>query len=109
MAFTARSENHSSGTVDLEQDLIHFIRENDGSVSALVIGCFMFYVCFMFPCTLYDTLRNKFLMKSLKKYFFDDLDVKLKILFLFNNVDPFICKSVAAFIFEIMNCQDRIM
>ena len=52
---------------------------------------------------------TSFLMKSLLKYFFDDLDVKLKILFLLNNVDPFICKSVAAFIFEIVNCQDRIM
>ena len=52
---------------------------------------------------------TNFLMKSLLKYFFDDLDVKLRILFLLNNVDPFICKSVAAFIFEIMNCQDRII
>ena len=35
---TARSENRSSGVVDLEQVLIHFISENDGSASALVIG-----------------------------------------------------------------------
>ena len=35
---TARSENPSSGIVDLEQVLIHFISENDGSASALVIG-----------------------------------------------------------------------
>ena len=70
MAFTARSENHSSGTVDLEQVLIHFISENDGSVSALVIGCFMFYVCFMFPCTLYDTLRNIFFDEIIIKIFF---------------------------------------
>ena len=40
-----------------------------------------------------------------KYYFFNDLDVKSKILFLFNNIDPFICKPVAAFIFEIMNCS----
>jgi len=38
MAITARSENRSSGIVDLEQVLIHFISENDRSVSALVIG-----------------------------------------------------------------------
>ena len=35
---TARSENRSSGVVDLEQVLIHFISENDGSASAFVIG-----------------------------------------------------------------------
>ena len=38
MAFTARSENRSSGTVDLEQVLIHFISEEDRSASAPVIG-----------------------------------------------------------------------
>ena len=35
---TARSENCSSGVVDLEQVLIHFISEHDGSASAFVIG-----------------------------------------------------------------------
>ena len=60
----------------------------------------------MFSCTLYDLLRNKFFDEIITKYnFFNDLDVKSKILFLFNNIDPFICKSVAAFIFEIMNCR----
>ena len=60
----------------------------------------------MFSCTLYDTLRNKFFDEIITKYnFFNDLDVKSKLLFLFNNVDPFICKSVAAFIFEIINCR----
>ena len=58
----------------------------------------------MFSCTLYDTLRNHFFDESINKYyFFNDLDVKSKILFLFNNIDPFIYKPVAAFIFEIMN------
>ena len=53
-----------------------------------------------------DVLRNKFFDEIITKYnFFNDLDVKSKILFLFNNIDPFICKSVAAFIFEIMNCR----
>ena len=60
----------------------------------------------MLSCTLYDTLRNKFFDEIITKYnFFNDLDVKSKLLFLFNNIDPFICKSVAAFIFEIMNCR----
>ena len=53
-----------------------------------------------------DVLRNKFFDEIITKYnFFNDLDVKSKILFLFNNIDLFICKSVAAFIFEIMNCR----
>ena len=60
--------------------------------------------CFLAP--LYDTPRDKFLDEIIKKYnSFTDLDVKSDILFLFNNIDPFICKSVAAFIFEIMNCR----
>ena len=60
----------------------------------------------MLSCTLYDTLRNKFFDEIITKYnFSNDSDVKSKSLFLFNNIDPFICKSVAAFIFEIMNCR----
>ena len=48
---------------------------------------------------------TNFLMKSFSNItFFNDLDVKSKTLrFLFNYIDPFICKSVAAFIFEVMN------
>ena len=38
MAITARSDNRSLDIVDLEQVLIHFIRENDRSASALVFG-----------------------------------------------------------------------
>ena len=38
MAITARSEDRSSGIVDQEQVLIHFISENDHSSSQLVIG-----------------------------------------------------------------------
>ena len=47
----------------------------------------------MFSCTLYNTLRNKFFDEIITKYnFFNGLDVKSKILLLFNNIDPFICK-----------------
>ena len=54
---------------------------------------------------LYDTICNQFCDEIITKYnFFNDLAVKSKNLFLFNNNDPFICKSVAAYIFEIMNC-----
>ena len=38
MAITARSENRSSGVVDLERVLINFISENGRSASAIVIG-----------------------------------------------------------------------
>ena len=44
-------------------------------------------------------------MNSFNNNFFYDVDVKSKILFLFHNIDPFICKSFAAFIFEIMNSR----
>ena len=58
----------------------------------------------MFYCILYDKLRDKLFNEITEKYnFFKDLDERSKILFLFNNIDPFACKSVAAFIFEIMN------
>jgi len=60
-----------------------------------------------FSSTLYETLCNKFFHdKIIKKYdLFNDFDVKSKILFLFNNIDPFICKSVSPFNFEIMDCR----
>ena len=58
----------------------------------------------MFYCILYDKLRDKFFNKITEKYiFFKGLDERSKILFLFNNIDPFACKTIAAFIFEIMN------
>ena len=64
----------------------------------------------MFSYILYDTPLNKFLDEIIKKYnSFTNLDVKSNILFLFNNIDPFICKSVAAFIFEIMNRYNHVI
>ena len=56
---------------------------------------------YVFSCTLYDTLRNNFFDETINKYyFFNDLDVKSNILFPFNDIDLFICKSLAAFIFD---------
>ena len=58
----------------------------------------------MFYHILYDKLRDKFFNEITEKYnFFKDSDERSNILFLFNNIHPFACKSVAAFIFEIMN------
>ena len=41
-----------------------------------------------------------------RKYqFFEELDINSKILFLFNSIDPFNCRSVAALVYEIMNSR----
>ena len=41
-----------------------------------------------------------------RKYqFFEQLDINSKILFLFNSIDTLICRSVAAFVYEIMNSR----
>ena len=61
-------------------------------------------VMLMFSCTLYDKLHHKFVSESTEKYnFFKGLDERSKILFLFNNIGPFACKSVAAFVFDYHN------
>ena len=58
----------------------------------------------IFSCTLYDKLHDKFVNEITEKYnFFKGLDQRSKILFLFNNTGPFACKSVTAFVFEIIN------
>ena len=58
----------------------------------------------MLTCTFYDKLRSKFFNEVIVKFkSFKDLDNNSRIWLLFNSVDPFICRSVAAFIFEIMN------
>ena len=57
----------------------------------------------LFSCIVYNNFRSKFFDDVIQKYnSFKDLDVNSKILFLFNSIDPFICRSVAAFIFDIM-------
>ena len=61
-------------------------------------------VMLTFSCTLYDKLHQKFVSEITEKYnFFEVLDQRSKILFLFNDTGPFACKSVAAFVFEIIN------
>ena len=60
----------------------------------------------LFSCTFYDSFRSKFFYEITGKYqFFGELDINSKILFLFNSIDPFICRSVAAFVYEIMNSR----
>ena len=56
----------------------------------------------LFSCALYNNFRSKFFDEITGKYkFFKDLSINSKILFLFNDIDPFICRSVAAFVFVV--------
>ena len=56
---------------------------------------------FLFSCTFYEEIRKKIFLEIHEKYsHFNSLDNTSKILFLFNSVDPFICRSTAAFVFE---------
>ena len=58
---------------------------------------------FLFFCKLYDNLRLKFFSEISDRYtLFKDLDVTSKLLFLFNSIDPSVCRSIAAFVFECM-------
>ena len=58
----------------------------------------------LFCCTLYNALRSKLYDEIVHEYnFFQDLDITSKILFLFNNTDPFVCRSLAAFVYEVMS------
>ena len=53
---------------------------------------------FLFSCTFYEEIRKKIFLEIHEKYsHFNSLDNTSKILFLFNSVDPFICRSTAAF------------
>ena len=63
----------------------------------------------MLTCTFYNKLRSKFFNEVIVKFnSFKHLDNNSRILFLFNSIDPFICRSVAAFIFEIMNYRYKV-
>ena len=57
----------------------------------------------LFSCALYNNFRSKFFDEITRKYkFFKDVSINSKILFLFNSIDPFICRSVAAFLFVVI-------
>ena len=56
---------------------------------------------FLFSCNLYQNIRKKFFDDvSLKYPNFNTLNNSDKVLFLFNNIDPFICKKLGYFTFE---------
>ena len=71
---------------------------------------FVFFFCsyneveneshFLFSCNLYQDIRKKFFEDvSLNYPHFNTLNNSDKILFLFNNIDPFICKKLGYFTF----------
>ena len=41
-----------------------------------------------------------------KDNFFQDLDITLEIFFLFNNIDPFVCRSLAAFVYDVVSYRN---
>ena len=55
---------------------------------------------FLFSCNLYQDIRKKFFDVSLKYPNFNTLNNSDKVLFLFNNIDPFIFKNLGYFTFE---------
>jgi len=62
----------------------------------------------LFSCNFYQKIRKKIFQEINEKYnHFNSLDNTSKILFLFNNVDPFVCRSTAAFVFECMTRRMR--
>ena len=57
---------------------------------------------FLLSCNFYTTERNKFFNELNEKYkHFIQLDNTRKIMFLFNNIDPIVCRTTAAFIYDI--------
>ena len=56
---------------------------------------------FVFHCNLHEQIRKTFFNDIILRYSeFDALSEQNKILFLFNNINPYICKKQGYFIFE---------
>ena len=65
---------------------------------------------FIFSCQLYNSLRSKFFADVNERYpIFNDLDKNLKIIFLFNNIDPFICRRTAAYVHLCMDLRQSLV
>ena len=63
---------------------------------------------FILSCQRHSTLRSKFFADVSERYpIFNDFDKNLKIIFLFNNVDPFICRLTAAYVHSCMDSVSR--
>ena len=65
---------------------------------------------FIFSCKLYDSIRLKFFNAITIKYSnFQNLDINSKTLFLCNNVDPDVCRSTAAFVFQATSLRHKVL
>ena len=63
---------------------------------------------FVFHCNLHEQLRKTLFNDIILKYpEFGSLNEQNKILFLFNNIDPYICKKLGYFIFEAFQKRKR--
>ena len=59
---------------------------------------------FLFFCKPYNSWRIKLFNEITEKYaHFKELDTQSKILFLFNGIDPTVCRKMAAFAHDCMN------
>ena len=64
---------------------------------------------FLFSCQLHDSLRLKFFNDITDKYsLLEELDTNAKVLFLFYSIDPSVCRSNAAFVFQAMLLRHEI-
>ena len=64
----------------------------------------------LYSCQLYNSLRSKFFADVNERYpIFNDLDKNLKIIFLFNNIDPFICRRTAAYVHLCMDLRQSLV
>ena len=64
---------------------------------------------FLFSCQLYDSLCLNLFNDITDKYsLFNELDINAKVLFLFNSIDPFVCRSTATFVFQAMSLRHEI-
>ena len=62
----------------------------------------------MLSCTFYNKLRSKFFDEVIENPF-KDLDNNSRIFSFLNSIDPFVCRSVAAFIFDIVNHRYKML
>ena len=63
---------------------------------------------FLFSCHHYNDIRKKYLAEINDRYQnLNDLDNTSKILFLFNSVDPFVCRTIAAYIYDSIKYDNK--
>ena len=62
---------------------------------------------FLFECNLYKNLRQLFFQDVEAKYSkFVDLNKSEKVIFLFNNFDPYVCKKLGYIVYEAFQLRE---